>query len=98
MCVCACPAQWEEQVFGEAREKEKRLASGQWQSRCQLTTRRASCTTCLGAAGWPGVATGVGGAHKLAEITLQKAPSSSRVKDASWARDLGPASDGISAN
>jgi hypothetical protein len=38
------------------------------------------------------------GAHKLAEITLQKAPSSSRVKDASWARDLGPASDGISAN
>lgn len=41
---------------------------------------------------------GVGGAHKLAEITLQKAPSSSRVKDASWARDLGPASDGISAN
>ena len=52
----------------------------------------------FGAAGWPGVATGVGGAHKLAEITLQKAPSSSRVKDASWARDMGPASDGISAN
>ena len=84
-------------MFGEAREK-KRHTSGQWHSRCQLTVRRASCTTCLGAAGWPGVATGVGGAHKLAEITLQKAPSSSRVKDASWARDMGPASDGISAN
>lgn len=46
----------------------------------------------------PGVAGWRSGAHKLAEITLQKAPSSSRVKDASWARDLGPASDGISAN
>ena len=36
-------------VNSEAREK-KRHASGQWQSRCQLTIPSASCTTCLGAA------------------------------------------------
>lgn len=78
-------------MFGEAKRK-KGHASGQWQSKAQLTITKRQLHHLFGCSllAWRCWRSG---AHKLAEITLQKAPSSSRVKDASWARDLGPASD-----
>ena len=81
-----------ENMCSVRRNEKKGHASGQWQSKAQLTiTKRQPAPKQV-------VQLASCGAHKLAEITLQKAPSSSRVKDANWARDLGPASDGISPN